>query len=338
VVAEEHVRHRVPVLYPEKPRLHDGRYAVGQPGNGERASVHQQRDDGLARIRGPRGAGHHPRQRLLRARELDRRAAGGLGAHVLALADHQEDGLGLSRQALRFAEAAAVGRVHRRTPGVEHPRARHCAADAVEQGDHVLRLAGAGPAAERGAGVVGQRSDHGDGAQVLPERHRGGGPGGVVLEQDDRLSRQVPRGGAVLGGECHLPLARSVAVTVGVVEQAERLLGPQHSQHGRIDHGRGKRAGAHLGDQVEVRGARHLDVHPGPECPCRRLGPVSGDAMLEQLLHSGPIAHHQPAESPALAEHITQEPFAGVRRGAADLVERRHDRAGPCPHRRLERR
>ena len=48
--------------------------------------------------------------------------------------------------------------------------------------------------------------------------------------------------------------------------------------------------------------------------------------MRYQLPNPAPIANDETLEAPAIAQHVTNQPLAGVRRDPSDVVERRHYR------------
>ena len=94
---------------------------------------------------------------------------------------------------------------------------------------------------------------------------------------------------------------------------------PQHAGDRGVEHLLGQRAvGDRLDDGAiadpEVR--RHLQIQPGGQ----RGNPVG---------HRAPVGHHQPVETPLLAQHLGEQPpvLGGVR--AVDLVVGAHDRPRP---------
>src|SRR5207248_5724033 len=112
--------------------------------------------------------------------------------------------------------------------------------DSLERGHGVLRLAAAGPGTERRGLVIGERADHGDGVPPRTERQQLA----VVLEQYDRFFGDTTSQLAVLGREQRRSLAFGAGAVVGIVEQAEGYLSPEHPAHRLVDHRYGNAAGA----------------------------------------------------------------------------------------------
>ena len=140
-------------------------------------------------------------------------------------------------------------------------------------------------------------------------------------------------------GSHHGLLAHRVRAAVGIVEQAQRGLGPQHPAH-RLVHPRHRHgAGAHQFRYVLQEQARdHADVHPGHDRQARGVATVLGEAVGHQLLLGGVVRQHEALEVPVVPKDLGQQLVIGRGRHAVDVVEGAHDRQAAGVHRRLERR
>ena len=118
---------------------------------------------------------------------------------------------------------------------------------------------------------------------------------------------------------------------VGIIEQPEGRLAPEHAAHRLVHEGDGD---APRPDQsreiVHVDAAHHVHIDAGLEGELPRFGARARDAVIAELVDRRPVAHHEAPEAPLAAEHRGHEPGAGGARDPADLVEGRHDATGAC--------
>ena len=68
---------------------------------------------------------------------------------------------------------------------------------------------------------------------------------------------------------------------------------------------------------------------PGHERAAAGLGAVGGDAVVHQFADGGVVGDDEPVEPPLVAQDAGEQGAVGRGGGAADLVERRHQRLGP---------
>jgi hypothetical protein len=109
---------------------------------------------------------------------------------------------------------------------------------------------------------------------------------------------------------------------VGIVEQPEARLGPEHAAHCLVYNGHGDAPGAdQRGEIIHVDAAHHIHIHAGLERELPRLGARSRDAVVHELGDGGPVAHDEAPEAPLAPQQRGHEPGAGSARDAADLVE-----------------
>ena len=210
-----------------------------------------------------------------------------------------------------FGQAHALAVVEREALG-----ARFLLQRLVDR-DHVARDIGI--AADRGVLRVGAEQQHLadpvrlQGQQVL-----------VVLEQHraaaGRLARQFDR---IRGRGQGLGPGR---VRVRVLEQPGVELQLQDAAHAGVDLLDRDPFFAHQVGQREVaQRVRGLDVDAGLDRLQRRLLVAGGQAVArDQFLDPHVVRHRGALEAPLLAQDVGQEPAAGVRRQAVDLVIRGH--------------
>ena len=111
---------------------------------------------------------------------------------------------------------------------VDPGRRRPCP-DAVQDGHHLLAPVGGRLVADLGPVVVGVGPDHRDRADAGGQRQGAV----VVLEQHDALPRRLQGDREVLGAARHPH--RLLRIDVGILEQPEQELQPQHAAHRAVD-------------------------------------------------------------------------------------------------------
>jgi len=137
----------------------------------------------------------------------------------------------------------------------------------------------------------------------------------------------------VLGGQRHRALALRVVPPIRIVEETEAVLEPQHAPYRFVEERRRHAPSPITDDRWQIGAvdlAHHVDVDPGRQRQSARRRAVGGDAVIDQLSDSRPIADDDAIEAPFSTEHVGDEPLVRVRGHAGDLVERRHEcrRAG----------
>ena len=217
---------------------------------------------------------------------------------------------------------------------MQDARPRQRGANTVQHRDDVGGAAGHRPGAEGCLVAVGQGADDRHGAELgRRERQHAGG----IAQEDDRVARHGASGRPVRRRQDLRLLPRRVAVAVGIVEQAEPLLGEQDAAHRTIERRHRDPAGAHLGDQLVDVGLRdHLHVDAGGEGEPACLGAVGRQSVLDQLADRLPVADHEPAPAPLAAQDALEQSCVRARRHAADVVEAAHQRGDTRVHRGAE--
>src|SRR5205814_385981 len=186
VIPEENISDSISVLIAEEPALDQRRRFARDLRNGKRAPVHEDDDNRLclAARRRSRRADDRQGKIALRSRQLDECATRCLGAHVLALAEHEYDGVGPRRGNARGGESAAIDRVYWRASHADDSRrGAESGTNSRGDGDGFGGLASCSPVAKRGPPVICEWADDGDAAKIFSQRK------GLVrvLEENDAL-------------------------------------------------------------------------------------------------------------------------------------------------------
>jgi hypothetical protein len=191
-----------------------------------------------------------------------------------------------------------------------------------------------GPAvvvAEQHAAVVGERPHHGDPGRRLRERQHP-----VVLQQHDRLARELPR---------KLPVRGAVELAVGQlrrlhalerIEQPDLEADAQHALERRVDFDLAEQPLLHRVDvalevgcvalvEESARGA--VAVEAGLD----REGAGFGGGLRVlvarlDIAHGVAVARHEPLELPVPAQRAVEQGLAGAARHAVDCVVDAHHR------------
>jgi hypothetical protein len=131
----------------------------------------------------------------------------------------------------------------------------------------------------------------------------------------------------------HRRLPRRVGAAIGIVEQAEPLLGGEDPANGVVEQGHQRRISRQRRPQsVEVKLARHVHVDSGGERQRRRFRSARRDAVALQLGDAHPVAHHHPLPAPEVAQRTPhQRAIGGIGTESTALKAAMND---PAPARR----
>ena len=186
--------------------------------------------------------------------------------------------------------------------GVEDVGGAEAFAQAFEDGDSVGGMAGEGPGAHDVGLGVGEGADEGDGFVLVAE----GKEVVLIAEEDGGLGGDVAGSGALLGRD-HLRggLRR---IDVGILEEAEFVLGDEDVADGGVDGGLGDEAFADgVGECVTHGGAGHFHVDTGVDGADGSVFIVLGEAVGGEALDGGPVADDHAVEVPVVAEDVVEE-------------------------------
>ncbi len=179
---------------------------------------------------------------------------------------------------------------------------------------------------------IGQRADQRDG-RVLAQWQRLL----TVLQQDQRVARHLPCRLAMqadFGIDLDGIVRRLADTPMRIMEQAEVVLGTEHTPHGLVD-----QLDRHLTalDQprqfLQIKRVMHAQIDTRLDRQARSLAPVAGHAVAQQFVDGAVVADVQPTEAPVVAQQVAQQPAVGAGRHAVDGVQRDHHAACAGVHR-----
>ena len=323
VVAQQHVAEGVARFGAQPPGFHDGAGIVGDARNGQRPAVHQHDDHGFA------GFDQFEHQFFLHARQIDFCAGRGFSAHLGFFAHGDDHHVGGLRYAQGLGKAAFVVAFKIAALGVRGFKTG--CAQAFEQADAVVEIAGSAPVADQFGFVVGQRADECDFLIAL-ERERVF----IIFQQHDAATRDVAGSSAVGGRQDGLFFALGVAEFVRIVEQTQVEFGLQDAANRVVDNTHRNFALLDRLRQITLKNAA-LQVHVHA-CIDRKLAGfffIGHDAVVHHFVDRGVIGHHESFEAPFVAQDVGEEVFVAGGRHAVVVVERGHDRGGACFHGRF---
>jgi hypothetical protein len=129
------------------------------------------------------------------------------------------------------------------------------------------------------------------------------------------------------------------AVRIGVLEQSQCELHPQHATHGLVHRGHRQFVfRQQLRDLRVVEVGHHVHLHARFQRLFRGRGGVQRDAVMGQFHHRRVVADHEAVEAPFLAQDLVHQVRIGRGGHAVERVERAHHRRRARLHRGLVRR
>ncbi len=191
------------------------------------------------------------------------------------------------------------------------------------EGEQRLDVRRVGVVAQQVARVVGVGADDGDRGERPGQRQQVA----LVLEQHERLARDLAGGGALLHGV--EDLQHRLRVDVGLLEEAEGKLGGQHAPHRAVDERHGNFAGLDRRHQICAVGvdAGQFHVHARPQRQVCGVRLVARQAVVGlQLVDGHVVGDDQPVEAPLVAQDARHQFVRAAARLAVHLVVGRHDR------------
>jgi len=160
----------------------------------------------------------------------------------------------------------------------------------------------------------------------------------LILQEDDGFAGHFPRSGDMRGSEHLAFFCFRIAGTIRVIKEAESEFYSQNPPDGCVKNLCGDFSVLHQsGKVVPVDIRSHIHVQTGFQRLLRGLRSRRRNAVVQKLADGIPVAHDKPVEFPLIAENVGEEMLVGAARNTVDLIERCHQCAGACIHRRLER-
>ncbi len=143
----------------------------------------------------------------------------------------------------------------------------------------------------------------------------------VVLQQDERLLRDFPRGFPVFRRENFRARPFLRAAVIGIGKQPELVFRLKDSPAGLIDHGlRDFPVRDQFRQILEVGFAHHVHVHAGFQGQFGVLSQIA-HAVLGHFADGRIVGDDEALEAPLLSQQVREQPVIGRGRHPVDFIE-----------------